>query len=74
MEGMEIGPRSCSLAVSLALMGVIQGPQPPAEPAWAEHRLAVPTGRFCQGGVLSVQWEWGWSGALENMPLHLGSS
>lgn len=57
MEGMEIGPRSCSLAVSLALMGVIQGLQPPAEPAWAERRLAVPTGRFCQGGVLSVQWE-----------------
>ena len=51
-EATETRPGSCSPAISSAPVGVIQGPQPPAEPAWAECRLAVPTS--C-GGAPSVR-------------------
>lgn len=58
----------------LSPLGVIQGPQPPAAPAWAECRLTVPTGRLCQGGDPTMPWGSGWVGTLQNMLPRFGSS
>lgn len=73
MEGQESG-LGAGLQSYPRLLGVIQGPQPPATSAWAECRLSVPTGRLCQGGDLTMPWELGWVGALKNMPLCFGFS
>ena len=54
MEGMETSSGSCSAGISSALVWVIQGPQPPAEPAWAECSLLCPL--VCRGSVCSGGW------------------
>ena len=48
-EGMETSSGSCSPVISSALVWVTRGPQPPAEPAWAECSLLCPP--VCRASV-----------------------